>query len=160
MKYPEGDEVRAGDVIWTNGGCHIRRVQWVLSAAQARVMGIEDGSGVMWVRNINPHGPTDVRGFEAETDFAYEGIGKLTRDELQHVEDLFHGLEARLEEKIWHRPGAVYYPVFSRVRDRFRWFLFYSASRESREQCYEFRDEDGQFELIDDEELRRRIRVL
>ncbi len=160
MKYPEGDEVRVGDIIWTNGGCHVRRVVQVLSAEEALKWGIEDDSGLMWARNINPHSPIDMRGFESESDFSYEGIGKLSPEELQYVEYLVHVLEAQLKEKIWHHPYALYYPVFYRLNDKFSWYIFYSVSHAGKERCYEFREHEGKFYLIDDEAVCRRVRVL
>lgn len=160
MTYPEGDKVRVGDIIWTNGGCHVRRVKIVLSDKEARKWGIEDGPGLMWVRNINPYSPTDIMGYEAESDFSYEGIGKLSQEEQQYVEYLFHVLESQLQKKIWHCQQAAYYPVYYRLDDTFRWYIFYTDTREKVERCYAFQKDEGKFDLIDDEALCRRIRVL
>ncbi len=159
MKYPEGDEVNVGDIVWTNGGCHVRRVIRILSAEESLKLENEGGSGIMWVRNINPYGPPDIFGFEAENDFSYEGIGKLTQREFKYVEYLFHLLELQLKKKIWHNKNALYYPVFYRLNDTFSWFVFYSETHE-KELCYEFRDKERKFYLIEDESLCRQIRVL
>ena len=99
MKYPEGDEVNVGDVIWTNGGCNIRRVSKVLSNTELLKYESENEPGIMWVRNINPCSSPDIFGFEAEADFSYEGIGKLTQKELKHIEYLFRTLEIQLSKK-------------------------------------------------------------
>ena len=116
MKYPEGDEVNVGDVIWTNGGCNIRRVSKVLSNTELLKSESENEPGIMWVRNINPCSSPDIFGFEAEADFSYEGIGKLSQNELNHIEYLFRALEIQLSKKIWHNKNLLYYPVFYRLR--------------------------------------------
>lgn len=160
MKYPEGDEVNVGDVIWTNGGCNIRRVSRVLSNTELLKSEGENEPGIMWVRNINPCSSPDIFGFEAEADFSYEGIGKLTKNELKYVEYLFRTLEIQLGKRIWHNKNLLYYPVFYRLNDAFNWFIFCYDTSTNKETCYEFRENEEKFYILNDKELCRKIRLM
>lgn len=160
MKYPEGDEVNVGDIIWTNGGCNVRRVSKVLSDKESFESENEKEPGIMWVRNINPYSPPDVFGFEAESDFSYEGVAKLTQEELKYVEYLFHVLETQIRKTVWHNENLLYYPVFYRLDGTFSWFIFCYDSFDNKETCYRFQKNEGKFYILDDEELYRKIRLM
>jgi len=160
IKYPEGNEVQIGDVIWTNEGRNVRRVMRILSAEEALEIGENDGPGILWVRNINPYSASDVLGFESEADFSYEGIGKLSLEEMQYVEYLFQVLERQLGKQIWNNHQFLYYPAIYRLNDEFCWFLFCSDSQTRKERCYEYRKDEEKFYVVEDEELCQKIRVL
>ncbi len=160
IRYPEGNEVHIGDIIWTNEGCNIRRVIRILSAEEALEIGDDDGPGILWVRNINPYSAQDVLGFESESDFSYEGIGKLTSEEIQYVEYLFHILEKQLGKEIWNNNQFLYYPAIYRLNNEFCWFIFCSDSKTRKELCYKYLKNEGKFYVVEDDELCRKIRVL
>lgn len=81
MIYPEGETVRVGDIIWTNEGINVQRVVRIMeSPLDFQKEGLEE-PGIYWTSDLSEFS-SDVIGFEAEADFEYEGIGRLSSDEL------------------------------------------------------------------------------
>lgn len=81
MNYPNGGEIKVGDLIWWNGGYAIAYVQSLLEAEEElREWGLEESH--LFLANIHPFDPTSVAGIGYPQSFLEEdGVRLLTEDE-------------------------------------------------------------------------------
>lgn len=85
MKYPNGEEIRVGDLIWWNGGEATAYVQSLLEA-EAELREWELGEPHLFLANIHPYDPSSVAGIGYPQSFLEEdGIRPLTDDEKKRL---------------------------------------------------------------------------
>lgn len=85
MKYPNGEVVSAGDLIWWNGGDAIGYVQsMVVSEEELHEWDLDESH--LFLANIHPFDPTSVAGIGyPQSHLAEEGIQLLSADEKQQL---------------------------------------------------------------------------
>jgi len=81
MNYPNGGEIKVGDLIWWNGGYAIAYIQSLLEAQEElNEWGLEEPH--LFLANIHPFDPTSVAGIGYPQSFLEEdGVRLLTEAE-------------------------------------------------------------------------------
>ncbi len=160
MKYPNGQLVRMGDIIWTNEGVNVRKVIRTITEKDEEFT-IFGESGILWSRYLGAGylGSDGMPGFEALADFENEGIEPLSMVEVAFIRLLFSLLERQISIRVWDNPSYLCYPVTRIVPENekliSKWFLFiqaYPYNGQFRgyqdEECYLFHEGTLTFEKI------------
>jgi hypothetical protein len=92
MRYPEGQEIRVGDLVWWDEGACVGHVQWIWDEERDGDyfwLGENLQGPPIWISNTHPYQSSNS--FEGiphdEASLADEGVGLLTEDEKHELRD-------------------------------------------------------------------------
>lgn len=167
--YPDGDEVKVGDIVWLREGINVREVTQIITKDHPNYEHYRE-RGFLYTRYIgkkkfiSKSNSLGIQEFCPKREFEVFAIGKLTSCELLFLELMYRLFEKQTNSKLIDG-DLLYYPIWMPEQKEdghweFRWYLIVSHDcppSYGTELCYRFHENLLLFEQVNNE-TRERIR--